>query len=95
MRFIANPASIKLVDRTARLFPEFFQGQPVDLSPELIEMERTGFAKLQEDDADGSLILGGEVSGRIKDLPKVSDLIDRMVNDASEILSNLPTYVQS
>ena len=95
MRFIANPASIKLVDRTARLFPEFFQGQPVDLSPELIEMERTGFAKLQDDDSDGSLILGGEVSGRIKDLPKVSDLIDRMVNDASEIINNLPGYLQS
>ena len=67
----------------------------MDLSPELIEMERTGFAKLLDDDSDGSLILGGEVSGRISDLPKVSDFIDRIVNDASEILSNLPTYVQS
>jgi len=95
MRFIANQASIKLVDHTARLFPEFFQGQPVDLSPELIEMERTGFAKLQDDDSDGSLILGGEVSGRISDLPKVTDLIDRIVNYTSEILTNLPSYLQS
>ena len=95
MRFIANPASVKLVDRTARLFPEFFQGQPVALNPELIEMERAGFAKLLDNDSDSSLILGGEASGRIKDMPKVSDLIDRIVNDASEILSRLPTYVQS
>ena len=67
----------------------------MDLSAELIEMERTGFAKLQDGDSDGSLILGGEVSGRIKDLPKVSDLIDRIVNDASEIINNLPGYLQS
>ena len=94
MRFIANPASTKLVDRTAKLFPEFFQGQPVDLHPELIEMEKNGFAKLMDDDSEGSLILGGEVSGRIKDLPKVSDLIERIVSDASKIIGDLPGYLK-
>ena len=66
----------------------------MDLHPELIEMERKGFAKLLDDDSEGSLILGGEVSGRIKDLPKVSDLIERIISDASKIIGDLPGCLQ-
>ena len=93
MRFITNAASIKLVESTARLFPDFFKGQPVDLHPQLIEMEREGFAQLIENDEEGSLFLSGEVSGRIQDLPAVKDVIDRIITDASETLRSLPGYV--
>ncbi|HUT69830.1 MAG TPA: nitronate monooxygenase, partial [Desulfatiglandales bacterium] len=93
MRFITNAASIKLVESTARLFPDFFKGQPVDLHPQLIEIEREGFARLIDNDQDGSLFLSGEVSGRIQDLPAVKDVIDRIITDAAETLRSLPRYV--
>jgi NAD(P)H-dependent flavin oxidoreductase YrpB (nitropropane dioxygenase family) len=93
MRFITNRASLRLAERTARLFPEFLQGRPVDLHRELIEIEREGFEKLVKNDAEGSLIVAGEVSGRIKDLPNVGDLIERIVKEASEILRTLPDRV--
>jgi hypothetical protein len=93
MRFITNTASVKLVESTARLFPEFFKGQPVDLHPQLIEMEKEGFARLIENDEQGSLILSGEASGRIQDLPKVKEIIDSIITDASETLRSLPGNV--
>ena len=93
MRFITNAASIKLVESTARLFPDFFKGQPVDLHPQLIEIEREGFARLIDNDQDGSLFLSGEVSGRIQDLPAVKEIIDSIITDASETLRSLPGYV--
>jgi NAD(P)H-dependent flavin oxidoreductase YrpB (nitropropane dioxygenase family) len=95
MRFIANAASLKIVEKTLSLCPDFFKGQPVDLHPQIVEMEKEGFAKLVENDGEGSLILGGEVSGRIDDLPRVKDLIDRIVHAASEILLSLPGLVHS
>ena len=93
MRFITNRASLRLAERTARLFPEFLQGRPVDLHSELTEIEREGFEKLVKNDAEGSLIVAGEVSGRIKDVPSVGDLIERIVKEASEILRTLPDRV--
>jgi enoyl-[acyl-carrier protein] reductase II len=82
MRFIANAASMKLVEKTVKLFPGFFAGQPVDLHPQMIELERKGF-------------LGGEASGRIDVLPKVEDLIERVITEASQILRSLPGLVVS
>ena len=93
MRFIANSASIKLVEKTVSLLPDFFKGQPVELNPEVIEMEREGFAKLIDNDEEGSLILAGEASGRINDVPKVKDLIDHIITDACETLRSLPGLV--
>lgn len=95
MRFVVNSASLKLVEQTIRLLPDFFKGLPVESKPEVIELEREGFARLIENDEEGSLVLGGEVSGRIDDLPKVKDLIDRIVGEASENLRSLPRFVVS
>jgi len=93
MRFIANPASVKLVEKTTELFPDFFKGQPVDLSDEMIEIERQGFSKLVNNDEEGSLILGGEASGRIEDMPAVKELIDRIIEDATSTLKSVPRFV--
>ena len=90
MRFIKNAMSEKLVEKTTERTPAFFKGQPVELDKEILEIEREGFARLIEDDADGSLILGGEVSGRIDDLPFVRELIERIAGEAEEIIKSLP-----
>lgn len=91
MRFIANEASSKLVDKTTELIPEFFKGQPVELSPEIVEIERKGFANLVDNNETESLILGGEAAGRINDMPTVAELVDRITAEAETIIRNLPS----
>ena len=93
MRFIQNESSIRLVDKTTELSPAFFKGQPVDLNQQLVEIEREGFARLVENDTEGSLILGGEAAGRIDDLPTVKTLIERIARNAERIVSELPGEV--
>ncbi len=93
MRFISNTASLKLVEKTTRLTPDFFKGLPVDLNEEILQIERDGFASLVENDAERSLILGGEVSGRINDLPTVKSLMDRIVREAEDIIRQMPERV--
>jgi enoyl-[acyl-carrier protein] reductase II len=93
MRFIQNASSIRLVDKTTELSPAFFKGQPVDLNPQLVEIEREGFARLVENDTEGSLILGGEAAGRIDDLPTVKTLIESISRNAERIVSELPGKV--
>ena len=95
MRFIANPASLALVEKTVQLFPDFFKGQPVDLNPEMVALEKEGFARLVENDAERSLILGGEAAGRIDDLPTVSDLMNRMVAETADVLKHLPSILSA
>ena len=94
MRFIANQASEQLVDKTTALLPDFFKGKPVDLNPEILEIEKQGFARLVENDAEASLILGGEASGRISDMPTCKELIDNLVSDAEKILKSMDRFVQ-
>jgi enoyl-[acyl-carrier protein] reductase II len=93
MRFIKNDMSEQLVDKTTELVPEFFKGLPVDLAPEILEIEKQGFANLVNDDPQGSLILGGEACGRIKDMPAVCDLMDSLISQAEIILKALPDFV--
>jgi len=93
MRFIRNTSSLNLVEKTVRLAPEFFKGQPVALNEELIRAEKEGFARLVENDPAGALILGGEAAGRIDDLPTVKELLERVTREAEDIIKNLPARV--
>jgi NAD(P)H-dependent flavin oxidoreductase YrpB (nitropropane dioxygenase family) len=93
MRFIKNAMSEKLVEKTTERTPAFFKGHVVELDEEILAIERQGFARLIEDDDEGSLILGGEASGRIDDLPTVRELIERIASEAEEIIKSLPGKV--
>ena len=93
MRFIKNAMSEKLVEKTTERIPAFYKGQPVELDKEILEIEREGFSRLIEDDDEGSLILGGEVSGRIEDLLSVRELIERIAVEAEKIIKKLPKKV--
>jgi enoyl-[acyl-carrier protein] reductase II len=90
LRFLQNAFGRRLVAKTIEQVPEFFTGEPVALSRELLELEREGFAALAANDLDGGLMLAGEVAGRIDDLPTVRELIERIVADAERILCQLP-----
>ncbi len=89
MRFLRNPQSAAIVEATVKTIGGFYYGEPVDSTPEILEMEKEGFQKLLENDEDRSLMLAGEVSGRIGDIPTVSELIKRTVVEAEETIRKL------
>ena len=90
MRFLRNAQSIKIVEETLKNIPQVFLGKPMESTPEIMKLEMDGMAKLIDGDKDNSIILGGEVVGRIDSIPKVKDLVDGMMNEAEQIIQKLP-----
>ena len=66
----------------------------MSLAPELVSKEMEGFSALFSEDAEKALWPGGEVAGRIDDLPTVSELIERIVREAEEIILHLPEKIR-
>jgi enoyl-[acyl-carrier protein] reductase II len=89
MRFLRNPQSAAIVEATLKTIGSFYLGDPIDSTPEILELEREGFERLLEGDKNRALMLAGEVSGRIGDMPGVSDVIKQTVREAEEIIKNL------
>jgi NAD(P)H-dependent flavin oxidoreductase YrpB (nitropropane dioxygenase family) len=90
MRFLRNQRAEQLVEQTLQDVPHFFLGSPVDSNEAILKLEQSGFVDLLDKKADTALMFGGEVIGRIKDLPRVQALITQIVNDAVTILDELP-----
>ena len=57
------------------------------------ELERTGFVDLMDEREDTALMFGGEVVGRIGNLPTTKELIDGIMSEASEVLRSVPKFV--
>lgn len=58
--------------------PGLYSGQPDDmmtLDPEVLRIELEGFATIFDADEKKALMAGGEVAGRIEDLPTVGELV--------------------
>ena len=97
-RYLKNEASMELTEITVTKAPGLFLGQPDDLTtvaPEVVMKELQGFAKLFAGDEQKALLAGGEVAGRIDDLPTVKELTDRTIGEAEEILKSLPAKLVS
>ncbi|MHA1301090.1 MAG: NAD(P)H-dependent flavin oxidoreductase [Candidatus Helarchaeota archaeon] len=93
MRFLRNAQSIKIVEETLKSIPEVFLGKPMESTPEIMRLEMDGMAKLIDNDKENSIILGGEVVGRINSIPTVKDLVDGIINEAEAIIEKLPEKV--
>ncbi len=93
MRFLRNTRAEDIVKRTLKDVPNFFLGEPVESNEEILELERTGFDDLINGKSDTALMFGGEVVGRIDDLPTTKDLIQRIIKEASMILKTVPENV--
>lgn len=93
MRFLRNPQSIKVVEETLISIPRVFLGEPLDSTNEIMKLEMDGMSGLFNNDPDNSIMLGGEVVGRIKSLPTVQELIDGIMKEAEEIIESLPEKV--
>ena len=89
MRFLRNPRSIELVDATVRGAPDLYKGIPTGSSQEILDLEVGGLENLFKGKLDATPILSGVVAGRIHDIPKVWDLIDRIIAEAESVLEEL------
>ena len=92
-RYLRNDSSVELTEITVIKAPGVFLGQPDDLTtlaPEVLNKEFEGFAATFAGDEKKAIMAGGEVAGRIDDLPTVKELVDGIVREAEEIIRNLP-----
>lgn len=92
-RYLRNEASRELTGITVSKAPGLYLGQPDDmmtLDPEVLRIEMEVFAAIFAADEKKALMAGGEVVGRIEDLPTVGELVDRIMGEAEEVIRSLP-----
>jgi enoyl-[acyl-carrier protein] reductase II len=93
MRFLRNERAEMLVHQTLADVPRFYLGEPVESNEAILELEQSGFVDLLDRKTNTALMFGGEVTGRISNLPTVAELIKSIVNDAIRILHEVPGSV--
>ena len=52
--------------------------------------ERDGIKAVFEGDREKALMAGGECAQRVEDLPTVQQLVDRIAQQAEEVIKNFP-----
>lgn len=91
LRYLKTEMSSRLADATVKKIPKLYLGQPdVSLDPDLLQLEIKGHLNLLGDNEEEALFYGGEVAGRIRDVPTVGELIERIVGEAEEIIKSMP-----
>ena len=76
--------------------PRLYLGEAdASLDPEVWAFERDGFEKMLGEDDEQALFFGGEVAGRISDIPSVAELVNRIIKEAEEIIPYLPKFIKT
>ncbi len=86
MRFLRNARSERIVEQTLEDAPRFYLGEPVESNEKILELERSGFDDLLDQKEDTALMFAGECTGRISDIPHVSELVDVIIEEAVSTL---------
>jgi enoyl-[acyl-carrier protein] reductase II len=97
-RWLKTPSSVIHQQNTIVKSPGVFTGVPDDwttVPPELIQYERDAIKAVCTGDREKAMMAGGECAQRIDDLPKVQDLVDRIMTQATDIVKNMPSYAAS
>jgi len=92
-RYLKTEASMDLTRLSVAKSPGPYLGEPDNLQEvprDLVAKEVDGGVALIEGDEHRAIMPAGEVAGRIKDIPTVKELVDRIVSEAEEIIRNLP-----
>ncbi len=93
MRFLRNNCAEKIVEQTLSDAPRFYLGDPVESNSAILKLEQQGFVDLMDGKEDTALMFGGEVTGRITDLPTVKQLVRSIIEEAASLLKTLPGNV--
>ncbi|MFX0108053.1 MAG: NAD(P)H-dependent flavin oxidoreductase [Candidatus Hodarchaeota archaeon] len=95
MRFVRNQRAERIVEQTLKDVPRFYLGEPLDSNEAILKLERDGFDDLIDAKQDTALMFGGEVVGRIDNLPTVQALIDEIIADTIRAIQLLPDKIIS
>jgi NAD(P)H-dependent flavin oxidoreductase YrpB (nitropropane dioxygenase family) len=93
MRFLRNQRAEQIVEQTLEDMPRFYLGEPVESNEKVLELERSGFDELINKNENSALMFGGEVAGRISDLPTVEEVITEIIQEAKATLRTVPEKV--
>jgi len=93
MRFLRNDKSLQIIDETIKGASDLYRGVPCPSNMKILQLEMDGFGKLMDEVEDDAAFMGGAVTGRIHEIPTVKELIESIMNDAEEIIKNLPNQV--
>ena len=95
LRYLKNKKSIELGGMTLKKSPRLYLGEAdASLDPEVWAFERDGFEKMLGEDEEQALFFGGEVAGRIHDIPSVAELVSRITREAEEIIPRLAEFIK-
>jgi NAD(P)H-dependent flavin oxidoreductase YrpB (nitropropane dioxygenase family) len=91
-RWLKTPRSVEHASNTLKKSPGVFLGTPddyttIDLS--LIQYEIESIKATFEGDKEKAMMAAGEVAQRIKDMPKVDDMVQEIVKETETILRNV------
>jgi enoyl-[acyl-carrier protein] reductase II len=91
-RWLKTPRSIEHQKNTLQKSPGVFLGAPDDYSTvdmSLIKFEIESIRAAYEGNTEKALLAAGEAAQRIKDMPKINDMVQEIVTEAEDILQNI------
>ncbi|MGD0114615.1 MAG: nitronate monooxygenase [Dehalococcoidia bacterium] len=92
-RWLKTPRSVEHAANTLKKSPGVFLGAPDDfdtMDMSLIDYEIESIKAVFDGDKEKAMMAAGEVAQRIKDMPKVDDMVQEIVKEAETILRNVP-----
>ncbi len=94
-RWLKTPRSQEHAKNTLQKSPGVYLGAPDDttLDMSLIQYERESIKAVYEGDKEKAMMAAGEVAQRIKDMPRVNDLVQEIVREAETVLREVPKKV--
>ena len=93
-RWLKTPRSIEHQKNTLKKSPGVFLGAPDDyttIDMSLINFEIESINAVYKGDKEKALLAAGESAQRVNDLPKVNDLVQKIVTEAEAILRSVQT----
>ncbi len=93
-RWLKTPRSIEHAQNTIKKSPGVYLGTPDDFTTtdmSLIDFENESLKATFDGNKEKAMMAGGEGAQRIKDLPKVADMVQTIVKDAENILRSVQT----
>jgi NAD(P)H-dependent flavin oxidoreductase YrpB (nitropropane dioxygenase family) len=92
-RWLKTPRSQEHAKNTLQKSPGVFLGTPDDyatIDMSLIEFEIESIKAAFEGNKEKALLAAGEAAQRIKDMPKVNDMVQEIMREAEAILRDIP-----
>jgi len=92
-RWLKTPRSVEHAKNTLEKSPGVFLGTPDDyttIDMSLIQYEIESIKATFEGNKEKAMMAAGEAAQRIKDMPKVNDMVQETVREAEAILRDIP-----